>query len=444
MPSIIQNWRMDFATNSSSNHSLVLLKKDGKFRSAVPYSPKIEDQQYGWENFILHTVPDKLRYLACQLSTVEDARNICQRLAIDEYFPPMDGYVDHESQLIVPAYRNNLGWVHLEYLQALKTFLLREDSAVLGGNDNEDDLFRGVLTIQHRLMCSKLGFAGDSRQAIVAAGSGTHWTLFNQNNGYKVHVSFDGSPFVKSGCPELVDLKITDYCRKRCAYCYQKSSRAGAHMKYQRYGVVDSDIISALIKSDVLEVCLGGGEPVRSPFLSEIVDVLSEEGIRASLATRDQPELLKTGLHVRDRLSAYAVSVNVRKDVERLISDPKLRVNYVMGTGDLAEVARECALRKFPLILLGPKTPDLLVPAREEGCQWRKTLQKAGINYVGVDTAFVNTFDMTGISKYSYYRTEGAFSCYVDGVSQQMGRDSYSGDLVPFDSKTWLDVYQTY
>lgn len=129
----LKNFRRGFATNSSSSHSFVYMKKPNTWFGPNPTTP----EEYGWNDFRLDTVSEKLFYvLVSKLSnrfwnstkTLEEKVQEAMEDLGDE-FPEFteetfeaaisDSYVDHQS----------VGTINSE--------LARDPHVVVfGGNDN--------------------------------------------------------------------------------------------------------------------------------------------------------------------------------------------------------------------------------------------------------------------------------------------------------------------
>ena len=52
-------------------------------------------------------------------------------------------------------------------------------------------------------------------------------SLFDRSNGTKVRFAI--GPYTKAKRPELVDIKITDFCPAMCPACYMGSTPSGEH-----------------------------------------------------------------------------------------------------------------------------------------------------------------------------------------------------------------------
>jgi organic radical activating enzyme len=132
------------------------------------------------------------------------------------------GYgIDHQSAWVLPRAWKDPG-VDLDFFHAFQAHLMRDDVAVLGGNDNDgyhpNEGSPASPAMKLPRECSSDG--------LVARQDGAYWTLFNRGSGAKIRMSFDDQPAPhKATRPELVDLKITDYCPFGCSYCLDPDTK---------------------------------------------------------------------------------------------------------------------------------------------------------------------------------------------------------------------------
>lgn len=247
----IHNVRLGFATNSSSSHSIVFFNS--------PPEDNYVKSEYGWDFFTLSSADAKLDYLSLCLFSALRREKVSLALAVDivqawtgkkielEDGRWPGGYVDHQSILTLPRSWDGTG-IDKRFYEELEKYLLRPGVAILGGNDNmpEDHPLRSHgkdITLPIR----------DLGPNIVARKDGNYWAIFNRDTGAKIRFSFDDNvpmPY-RASAPELVDLKITDYCPYECEFCYQSSSRQGKHAE-RMYPIYD-----ALEKLRVFEVAVG-------------------------------------------------------------------------------------------------------------------------------------------------------------------------------------------
>jgi len=463
----ILNIRIGLATNSSSTHSIIVLPKGVVAKGIPPY----ESQCFGWDPFQL-VGKDKIDYLAQSLyrQLLEQVgQDIALTVVQDWCGVDLDlgGYVDHQSALTFPRNWDGRG-IDKGFFDAFKAFLEREDIVIGGGNDNEystppvmdsggqrPDMLNGLPK-------------EDYGSTYVARQDGDYWTIFHRGSGTKLRITFEGDDFesmpTRSSAPELVDIKITDYCPYECAFCYQGSTKEGQHASVDWLG----SLAYKLGKAKVFEVALGGGEPTLHPHFVDILGRFRYYGIVPNFTTKNlgwlEDEEKREAIF--DRAGAFAYSVENAKDVNRLAEslerldvtythrfDPgyrKITVQHIVGVVEEYEflkVLMACTKHRLPLTLLGYKDvgrgPEF---GRKPEAKWLDILSDfCSTNWmcVGIDTALVDRYwDQLvekGISKRLMTREEGQFSCYIDAVDKTMNTSSYNnkpGVSIP-------DIYST-
>ena len=469
----IFNVRYGFATNSSSSHSIVLLNK------------KVNDEcdsEFGWDFFTCSNEDSKRQYLGqtvkiCleQLNHLdaESATIIATKWCGVEVDP--EGYIDHESVIMIPS---TLCWgrgaLRRDFFNDLMKFILREDVAILGGNNNEETdhplLADGTATrlIPDRWEETKVGspvlkLLRDGNCSTVRARydhTGKFWSLFSTQSGTKVRFSFvEDSNADKSEYPELVDLKITDYCKKGCHYCYQGSTPKGKH--------ADTSFIQTvsriLMDLEVFEVSLGGGEPTEHPGLLSIIDSFYYSGIVVNLTTRNEDWLIENQHKLRG-VGAIGFSVDsssklldqlskIRSSIPNINTDLGLKftVQVVVGTCneyELKHILEICKTFHITVLLLGWKYThrgsrgpkeceevnliplldsfwgELQISQRGEFTPWE------GPN-ISFDTTLVNQMQEWldfHADRWCFTTREGAHSMYIDGVEKTLHKSSYDTD----------------
>jgi radical SAM protein with 4Fe4S-binding SPASM domain len=105
---------------------------------------------------------------------------------------------------------------------------------------------------------------------------------FDRETGFFFRSRKDGSdPFCNIAGPELLDISITNYCDKGCAFCYRSSGPDGRHMPLGDY----AGLIAQAANAGVLQVALGGGNPNQHPEFTDILRLTRESGIVPSYTT---------------------------------------------------------------------------------------------------------------------------------------------------------------
>lgn len=457
--------RHGFATNSSSTHSIVMIRPGEHIYEDICNAP-----QFDWECFTLTEKNMKLQYLAQQLRCIGAYDTVAKKFIRrhDEDFLERllgitvddTGTIDHQSVLSFP--RNFDDTINFDFIKDFAKFLSRDDVMILGGNDNggDHDLERPSWASKENNFVEYENQRHDAwydilDQHLYAINYKDYWLLFNPNTGSKYRVSFDQiKPEIrKSIAPELVDLKITDYCDRGCTYCYQGSTTSGKHASFTNI----KKIIDRLSESHCLEIAIGGGEPTSHPKFLDILSYAQKKNIFPSFSTRNY-QWINNNVPSREMsvyTSAIGYSIESIADLEKLKIDSyyrkKIVPHIVLGTvQDLDGLLRYCAQNSYTPLLLGYKntgrgsTPSF--PYTEETVH--KAIALSGLESIGLDTSAVKQIHATqwsDIVEPALYMTdgEGDFSCYMDAVTMTMARSSYCGEKAPL-RDNWLQVWESY
>jgi MoaA/NifB/PqqE/SkfB family radical SAM enzyme len=302
------------------------------------------------------------------------------------------------------------------------------------------------------------------RHAIVRKDGDT-WVGFNGENGDKIRLSFsEGSTTDKGKSPELVDLKITDFCDQGCPFCYQDSSMTGKHASLKNI----KQIIKQLRINEVFEVALGGGEPTKHPKFDKILDLFKPfPRIRVSLSTRNKDFLTPENLNkYRDIISAIGFSTESVDDLlelremlngdwmlqdERYVSfyNSQVRIHFVCGslnkedTIEFLETANRC---KIDVLLLGWKNYGRGKNIKPHPYKdWiLKEVKRIGFSHIGVDTCLAEecSEDLTDYKLY-VVDNEGKYSMYIDSVNMTMAPSSYADFSEPW-GDDWIEKFGKY
>lgn len=439
----INNVRFGFACNSSSTHSVLFTDKI--------YFNNAPDDYYGWSPFTLIDPEDKENYILMQLlrndSSPAFEMFVRELLPLGSKMSEMD--IDHQSYMIFPKNIFTKDYDR-EFIEKFADLIRRENVIILGGNDNggEHPLYdeESMVAITDCLM--------SFYQEIYSRYDPIYkfWTLFNPGNGFRLRFSEDLSKedgsIDYSSYPELVDLKITNYCPFGCKFCYMGSTEHGIHQSLDFI----KDIVLELSEIGVFEIAIGGGEPTLHPSFSEILDFIRSVGIVPNFTTRN----LKFLRNPRKYASAGAVAISVSnpEEAEEAISliqslkdfrdeegkrfqiKTKFSLQVVAGVvQDLDRILEMSDKLWLPVTILGYKgngrgsndnsgfdvenyrqTPNLIL----------KHIDK-NIRY-GIDTKFAKDFPefINLFPKDLITHDEGAFSFYIDAVEEKIAASSYS------------------
>lgn len=477
----IHNIRLGHACNSSSSHSIVLLPQGRTLKECGA------DTHFGWDAFTLVSKERKREYLAAQLLenlATDHGRSVA--VAVVKSWLGVDFHedanepavvagsegVDHQSVIRLPRDRRDPRAIDRAFFDAFAKEVLRDDVAVLGGNDNggkHPDSDAGV-----RLFTQMETDSSRSFQNPMFARYDDHgfWSFYERSSGNKIRFSFsDGTANAdKASAPELVDIKITDRCPFGCAYCYQGSTPQGNDANADDFYFI-SDALASL---GTFEVALGGGEPTLHPDFEKIVQRFHQNNITVNVTTKNLKFFrdLDARENILPMLGAVAVSVDNGEQVRKLVDAckgldknlaSKIRFQVVMGLHrredfkwflqdiahayDKIETLLNYDWRRPTRVvtLLGYKTTGFGGSFRKKNTYdwWLDEVKKLyesdderqlRLSY-SIDTALAaetgaEKLASAGISRIFYGTEEGKFSMYIDAVSKRMGPSSYCEPLL--------------
>jgi len=457
----IPNIRIGFATNSSSLHSIVILKdeyKNKKIKNLLPY------YGYGWDKFILSSKDLKLDYMAQQiLHNIKTYSPELRELIFKHYFNidriPEEISIDHQSLLKFPKYYSyeDINW---SFLKEFLAYILRDDVLILGGNDNEEidygdiekyidgDIVDSIINRNgvNFLYLRGLFYLNSSHAIARKEHRNNYWTIFNRDNGLKIQLAFDkeNKTFIPD-TPELVDIKITNFCTKDCPFCYQDSHGEGQHANY--FDV--TSVLHSLNKLEVFEVAIGGGEPTEHPKFKHILQYINQcTNITPNFSTASL-EWLDKDPEILDLIGSFGFSCTsleelekFNKYVEKYNLYAKAVLHIPLGTVDKETLLNLLKEREvYRVLLLGYKNVGRGNNFKyKEYDWWIDVVLESKIFQIGVDAVLVNQYSkqLERISDKIYFVDgEGTRSMYIDAVEMTMSPSSYDiKDSSPFPSKS--------
>ena len=469
----IENIRMGLATNSSSSHSIIFNLDDS--------SQDWEDCRFGWNEFCCNCEDSKRMYLAAMLyqnmsdSVGDDiARAVVKSWVETELKELEDGDfygIDHQSLMTLPV-NAQTGQPDKKFFQELLAYYMNPKLAIVGGNDNESSTTYTYEDRENHLISTD-GYRGTH---VCRKDPKTgHWVLFNRCNGTKIRMHFDKNApdYTKAFAPELLDIKLTDFCPENCSYCYQDSTIEGKHG--------DTEFIKSLAYSlgelGVFEVALGGGEPTMHPDFIKILKTFRGYGIVPNFTTRSYKWLKDEKIReaVKRYAGKFAVSVSRVEDMERAwhfadefkMSHSKYDYNerrhrcrmgfqYVMGStkqDDFRDLIRaipwHCEMTLLGYKEVGRGSTYEPYPYDD----WLQVVKDVGkCKSIGIDTSLANQYRgdvLEAVDKCLVTFEEGKFSMYIDAVTQRAAPSSYcdEGKYVDVKSKygnDWQKLFEKF
>lgn len=450
---LIENVRYWHACNSSSSHSVLLLDD----HTALVGIDTDEYHSFGWSyftvanetarrNYAIGLIEPMLRSMVrgapwelADSATTAMLADLVKGLPapLREVEKLGEILVDHQSNEDIAWPTDRHGNLSLPFVREFIQWFAAAPILVLGGNDNDDRV--------HPLACIgggkplPLGWSGQATKDPVYG----HWVVYNRENGTKLRVRFDQQPAaLRSSFPELVDIGLGDYCPFNCSFCYTDSTTAGTWAKHDTV----RDILRELSKLGTFEVAFGGGEPTLHPDLEYILADCEYRGITANMTTKNlawlrNPESLK----IIRRLGAIAFSVQTGEEVKELSAihaaaraagaTTQFTAQVVVGAipeQDFKEVLAAAKNHNVRLTLLGYKMVGRGPAATKYEYNWYSLAKKAKLKMLAIDTVLAKGLPGE-VPKTWYHTEEGAWSCYINALTEQMGPSSYcdSGKMVP-------------
>ncbi|MFW6002140.1 MAG: radical SAM protein [archaeon] len=486
----ISNIRLGHSNNSSSTHSIIIIPNKS-VRNAL--KDELEEVKYDvYDHFIIKSPREKIRYLASQLYQNIYNHTRDEYLSLEVISSLFNlGELDIRSVddlFNLPTYKGGLP--HLEFIKELTDYICDHDEYfIIGERDGnlskKYDVDKYIYEFKQQDPKGINRIIADNIFRLIARKCGDWWTLINRGTGTKIKFTFNDNAeeHIKSEKPELVDLKITDYCGKGCNYCYQDSTVKGKHADIQK--IIDI-ILNLNNNGNVLEIALGGGEPFSHPNFWDIAKYISSLDINLGVSTRDiswafeLKKLFETDKHEFynrvNSLTSVAFSIDNKEDIQISyypLSDVlnkrmpfyfnnMIYFQYVLGSNsieDFEEIIKEIKnINNDPLdrndckavlTLLGWKhTGRGTKGPKYNNDDWVDLIQKYRPSHVGIDTCVSKYYEEEIRDKIPnvnllMYTEEGKHSMYIDAVEDLMGPSSYH-KLDTFNEETWLDTYARY
>lgn len=475
----VHNIRYGFANNSSSNHSIVLLKGENKLHETFHH----EQKAFGWNQFVCSSKEAKLSYIREQIlhnihinfGDMSEVKEYLIELGLDDDLNKT-GNIDHQSVLTFPKDRTNHLFPSTQFMKDFIKFILKKNVVIIGGNDNEENPLRKQLG-DHVILNKYLDIK-ETRSPMTCRKDGDFWILFNQSTGDKITISFDdieNSIRTKAKTPELVDMKITNFCDQNCSFCYQDATRDLSIAKFASLEDI-AVLIDRFEEWKVFEVALGGGEPTLHPGFLPILKLIKNNGIIPNFTTKNLNWLTNSSYAHRNEIletcGSFAVSMNDFGNMRRLeILEQtiprhmrhKVYFQFIPGLLTDQRHLRQPYAEEIDRInrnfdrdhitLLGLKFSGRCVDTKKrfkysksgneketlkkfDGMELHLVGEKRMLEFVnelqfdriGIDTCFAQHVkdelkQLTDVEH--YYLEEGKFSMYVDAVEKKFGPSSY-------------------
>lgn len=427
--------RIGFATNSSSSHSMIVLPSGVPMPSSAHSAEQKDEYLMGLIGDAFGLWGDKL-----QKKMIKHVSGDFEKRLTPEI-------IDSDWYWGLPSNWSESGpcW---PYMKDFRAYLQREDVAVfVWDRDYEHPCqVEGVKESRPFSVLEQMDEPYDYdkgcsiRKRFVARKDGAWWTIFSRQSGLKIRMSFedDAEPLAKGETPELVDIKITDYCPIGCHFCYQGSTKEGLHATFSAI----ENVAESMRDMEVFEVAIGGGEPTMHPQFVESLQAFHVRGVVPNFTTRSMAWFKDEAVvhAVLAFCGGFAFSVDTREQAERVcraVPDKlreKLVFHHVMGTAsedEFRSLVQYSGDWGIPITLLGYKTTGR--GSEFDPVEYRSWFDRSVFEgrRVSIDTALAaqvkDRLDELEVPEWCYHLEEGKTSMYIDCVKRSVAPSSFCG-----------------
>ncbi len=170
-------------------------------------------------------------------------------------------------------------------------------------------------------------------------------TFFDRESGLFIRKEKKGyeEPFWSKGGPELLDISITNYCKKSCDFCYRSSDRNGGFISLDNY----EEVVRQASKIGVFQIALGGGNPNYHPSFCKILKMTREKyGLVPSYTSNGYGLSEKILKYSKEFCGAVALSAYYDDDLmESLINriykfEIKLNIHFLLTSTSIKKAIR--------------------------------------------------------------------------------------------------------
>lgn len=283
--------------------------------------------------------------------------------------------------------------------------------------------------------------------------NGNYYIMFNYSIHYKTRYSGLKQEKLIPEHPELIDLKITNKCYHKCNFCYQGSDMYGKHMEMSYLTTILDKY-----KDKHIEFALGGGDVLSHPNLDTICKMIKDSGnhVCLTITYKDIYQIIHYHKELLDIVEGIGISISSLEEYSNYLFANGVEIPRTKFTETIYQIK---SLEEHGIYTLAHIIPEILdvtpvlnniIPGKRP-----KNLNTLllglkrtgrGINYsnkkidisdylkyygISVDTQIAKTYKEEILelgAEESITFTEGEFSMYIDGVTQQCYKSSYELD----------------
>lgn len=385
--------------------------------------------------------------------------------------------IDHQSIINLPVNK----YQELDYIFIKKLFsiILDNNFAILGGNDNSVD---NHPNLEHHInnkfsdnisnILKLIGVESSSYNTVI------HYDELNDDyilqykdsaNKFRFSFNVDSKPTTKSGFPELIDIRITNWCDYGCKFCYMSSTKEGKHGKIEDI----KKIVDMLYNSNVMEIAIGGGEPTSHPEFVEILKYIKNKNMMVGFTTKNwELHQHKDFKYIIKYANSIAFSCQSTKEIEKVLHiqeeqknitnnsysyGPEYYIQTILELSSLENLEKMfvmCAEKWLPITLLGYKNfgfgKTYKIKNLEISETWIDIIKKFKGLEVGIDSIIVSKWREKLIEKGCDAKMligeEGKFSCYIEADTLKIAKSSFNTESEELDltKENILEYFQKY
>lgn len=463
----LKNIRLGYATNSSSSHSILLIKGINKQITGEEETNFSSYCSYSYNDFIAAGKKDKAIYLLTPIirklhNDVGDKRIV----PVIKTFLDLENFTNSEIEEIVKETLLLKGEIPSEHIlydtfdtntfdlltketNRIKMFLNQviknEDIIILGEHENYD---------------LEKQFYNKTNHIFISETNENVFLLLNNGNKIKFEKN---NPKKISYTPELIDFKVTNKCNYNCDFCYQNSTPNGIEASIEDF----ERWVAELDNLHVFELAVGGGEPLHLVKKLFQRNNFFNKTIKINFTTRNISEAKKfvRSHYNHKNFGAIGVSLDPNSDKEfyeefekeNFFYHKKIAFQFCLGIqkdyNSFFKKVKNALKKGYRVVLLSFKEVG-------KGLNYKKTeylphlesfikevATNSDYNYnLDLDTPLMAELNQeckylldTYIEPCSYNLEEGLTSMYIDITKNIISDSSYSDNTIEYNPETIFD-----
>ena len=236
--------------------------------------------------------------------------------------------------------------------------------------------------------------------------------------------------------PECMDIKITNYCDKKCPYCHEASSTEGKHGD-----ILNVEFINTL--KPYTELAIGGGNPLSHPDIKEFLELLKSKNIIANMTVNqshfEQNESYIEMLVKEDLIKGLGISlINPTEDfISKVKKYPNAVLHVINGIVKIEDLEKLYDQNLKVLILgykqfrKGKEFYSLEVESNKNKLYEKLEEMTKHFKVVSFDNLALEQLKvkrlMSDVEWNEFYMgNDGSFTMYIDLVNRQFAKCSVS------------------